>query len=331
MVISVIIPIYNTNTLYLRECIESVLKYECVEIILVDDGSTDKGTIKTYCEYQDKYSNVKVIIQENKGLSRARNLGIEKATGEYVIFLDSDDWWEGDFILKGLDIIKQSSPDLLICEAKKVECDTGITQHIGKEWQEIINWNKGETALLSLLEFDNKYEWYAWRYLIKKSFLLKNSLSFFEGIVYEDVEFIPRMIFEAEKIVAVPGPFVNYRFHNLTSILNTPSAKKSLDKIMVVERSIEFSSKLLNRRLKYLYLQNISQLYLSAYGDYNNGVKIPDKRIKNSFTILKYNKTSYGKMVYSIINLFGFRLGTYIIRQIGKVIVLKNKLNRKGK
>ena len=92
-VISVVIPVYNVEC-YLKECLDSVLKqtYASKEILLVDDGSSDSSGI--ICnEYAARYSNIRVIHKENGGLSSARNRGIEESSGDWVIFLDSDDVW----------------------------------------------------------------------------------------------------------------------------------------------------------------------------------------------------------------------------------------------
>lgn len=99
MKITVIIPIYNTEK-YLRECIESVINqtYSIYEIMLIDDGSTD-NSIKISHEYAQKYKNINVIHTSNKGVSAARNMAVERASGDYIMFVDSDDWLELDLSL----------------------------------------------------------------------------------------------------------------------------------------------------------------------------------------------------------------------------------------
>ncbi|MBR4720790.1 MAG: glycosyltransferase family 2 protein [Clostridia bacterium] len=103
MLLSVIIPVYNCEK-YIRQCVYSILSQPCaeqIEIIIVDDGSPDKsGDICD--EIADSHSNVTVIHKENGGVSSARNAGIEKATGEFIAFVDGDDWWEKDFFDKNI-------------------------------------------------------------------------------------------------------------------------------------------------------------------------------------------------------------------------------------
>ncbi len=110
--ISVIIPIYNVEK-YLEKCIESIINqtYKNLEIILVDDGSKDKSD-EICDEYAKKDNRIKVIHKENSGVSSARNVGIENSKGEYISFVDSDDWLEKDFIEKLHNIIKENNSDL---------------------------------------------------------------------------------------------------------------------------------------------------------------------------------------------------------------------------
>ena len=125
--ISVIIPVYNVEKT-LKRCVDSVLEqsYVNIEIILVDDGSTDRST--EICErYAENFSNIRVLHQENSGPSEARNNGVKIAKGEYIIFLDSDDWWESDFILKCMKKNQKSENkfDIFMGAAQKVDAVTG--------------------------------------------------------------------------------------------------------------------------------------------------------------------------------------------------------------
>lgn len=113
--ISVIVPVYNVQD-YLKKCIDSILEqdYDNFEIIVVDDGSTD-GSEKICDEYGEKYSNVNVYHQINRGLSSARNYGISKATGTYLAFVDSDDFVMKDFLSSMYNNLKQNNVDVCCC------------------------------------------------------------------------------------------------------------------------------------------------------------------------------------------------------------------------
>lgn len=111
--ISIIVPIYKVEK-YLRQCLDSLVNqtYSDIEIILVDDGSPDESS-KIYEEYTKKDSRIKVIKQENQGLSGARNTGVKAASGEYIVFVDSDDWIELDTCEKALIIMQENNADVV--------------------------------------------------------------------------------------------------------------------------------------------------------------------------------------------------------------------------
>ena len=112
--ISVIIPIYNSEK-HLKECVESVLNqtFKNFEIILVDDGSSDASA--NICDvFAEKHSFVKVVHKENQGVSKARNVGIGISSGEYITFLDSDDYLEKNFFQKGYSLVKENNCDLYV-------------------------------------------------------------------------------------------------------------------------------------------------------------------------------------------------------------------------
>ena len=116
-VVSVIIPVYNVEK-YLEECIDSVLAqtYQNIEIILVDDGSTDSSGL--ICDrYAEKNTNISVIHQKNSGLSAARNSGLNKANGDYIYFLDSDDYISADAIEKLFSIAENDKSDIVFFDA----------------------------------------------------------------------------------------------------------------------------------------------------------------------------------------------------------------------
>ena len=111
--ISVILPVYN-NVQYLEECLDSVLAEEklSIEIVAIDDGSTD-GSEQILDDYAGKYENIRVFHQENSGVSVARNLGLEKANGEYICYLDSDDRYCPGVLEKGLALSSEKKLDVL--------------------------------------------------------------------------------------------------------------------------------------------------------------------------------------------------------------------------
>ena len=116
--ISVIIPVYNTE-LYLRRCLESVINqtYTNLQIIIIDDGSTD-NSLKICTEYAQNDNRLIVYSQNNSGVSAARNKGLDMATGDYIAFVDSDDFIENDMFAKLLNTMVNNEADIIVCGIK---------------------------------------------------------------------------------------------------------------------------------------------------------------------------------------------------------------------
>ena len=113
--ISIIIPVYNVK-LYLDNCIQSVIQqsYTDFECILVDDGSTD-GSSEICDQWAEKDNRIIIVHQPNGGVSSARNKGLEQAKGEYICFIDSDDWVDVDYLSAMINNLKEKETDLIIC------------------------------------------------------------------------------------------------------------------------------------------------------------------------------------------------------------------------
>ena len=206
MRLSVIVPVYNVEK-YLEECINSIIneRIEKMEIIVINDGSTDNSLeILKKIKKTKRESNLKIIEQENSGISVARNKGIEAARGEYLYFIDSDDFLEKnglkllleEIIVKNADIIRGNyveyySENRIIKQNKMKD-----TELKGREY---------------LIKRQHTFVPMVWNCIYKRKFLLKNNLKFRIGILNEDVEFNFRAIYLAEKIVEKEVIMYNYR------------------------------------------------------------------------------------------------------------------------
>ncbi len=205
--ISVIIPVYKVEK-YLEKCVDSVINqtYKNLEIILVDDESPDNCP-KICDEYAKKDKRIKVIHKENGGVGSARNKGMEKAVGEYITFVDSDDWLEKNFIQEMLFIINKYKVDYVTCGYYRVY----------ENKKEIINGNLEEIVIDSkeyvnkLLNVQNGYGFVHMK-LIKKEKI--SSLRFEEKLVVgEDALFNIQLCKNIEKIVIYNKPLYNYYFN----------------------------------------------------------------------------------------------------------------------
>ncbi len=216
--LSVIIPVYNTAK-WLGECLDSILRQKAfdLEIVCVDDGSTDESPeiLRTYSE---RDSRIKVITQENRGLSAARNAGLETARGEYIWLLDSDDTINPDSLESVRQAVeKYGKPEVVCFPAAHSFTDPGY-QGTRKERQkrerpdsQLSGINTGPRTMQILLE--EKRRWIVvWIYMIRRDFAEKNRLRFLESLrLHEDMPFVLQMFREAVSVIYIPAVVVNRR------------------------------------------------------------------------------------------------------------------------
>lgn len=203
--ISVIIPVYNVED-YLTESVDSILNqtYKNYEVILIDDGSTDKSPqiCDTYSEKNDK---VNVIHTDNRGLSAARNLGTEKAQGEYIFYLDSDDYIKNNVIERMVKFVEQYDVDIVCGNFMYAYPDkTVIAINEEKEYEVLDTYSAMEQLIKG-----KKIQNFAWGKLIKKEIAQENK--FPVGKLFEDMYWTHYIIDQAEKIVIDYQSFVYYR------------------------------------------------------------------------------------------------------------------------
>lgn len=208
---SVIIPVYNVAA-YLENCVDSLLHQQkmegYLEILLVDDGSTDEsGQI---CDrLAEEHPAVKVVHKENGGLSSARNTGIQHAVGEYVLFVDSDDYVEGNLCQELEKALNQYGETDAICfggieddgvhpsPMRRVPVEDTVCTVDGREF-------------LKKQYRDQNLNVEACLYCYRRQFLLDQNLTFKEGILHEDVEFTPRALMRCGQVLEIPGDYYHY-------------------------------------------------------------------------------------------------------------------------
>lgn len=214
--ISIVIPIYKVESM-LRKCLDSVTNqtYQNLEIILIDDGSPDNCG-KICDEYAEKDSRVIVIHKTNGGLSDARNMGLQRASGEYIMFVDSDDYIEQTACQKFSEYFKET-PDVIIGD-----CITENKGYSIKHYQnlEIGNIFTGKEYMLKALEA-GQFPVVVWLNVYKRSFLNENHLIFKKGRLHEDIEFIPKVFYYAKRVVYSKNKFYYY----ITNEYSISSAK----------------------------------------------------------------------------------------------------------
>lgn len=216
--ISVIVPIYNVEA-YLEECINSILKqsYRNLEIILIDDGSPDNCSV--LCDaWAEKDSRIRVIHKSNGGLSDARNAGLEVATGDYIAFVDSDDWILPEMYEKMLFTIKKENADICACNIRS--CYPDYEEEWGCKEYTVGN----SEQILDMLYSDTKYPVSAWNKLYKRE--CWKELRFPVGKICEDAFTTYHLVHNAERIVQIPEAFYCYRIRPQSIMTSTFSIKR---------------------------------------------------------------------------------------------------------
>ena len=220
--ISVIIPVYNIQQ-HLRECLDSVLgqSYPHLQVICVDDGSTDESPA-ILAEYAQKDPRVQVIRQKNAGPGAARNTGLEAATGEYVIFLDSDDWFEPDFLAKMVDTAQREGADVAICRA--VEFDTNSGRELPSEWMMKKQYLPGKLAFAPQEMADHLFQFtygMPWDKFYRRELLTSSGIRYPALKNSEDLAFVYPTLLAAKRIAVVDEVLIHHRINRMASVSNS--------------------------------------------------------------------------------------------------------------
>lgn len=214
--VSVVFPVYNAEQ-YLEECLESILKqtYEDIEIICVNDGSTD-NSLAVLNDYASKDSRFQVYSKENegKGAASARNMGLEYAAGEYVLVLDSDDFFEPDMVEMLVKRAEETIADVVITTAQiydnLYQCDGGILNRPELKWtpeKNPFSWKDCPGKIFQIADF------VAWNKLFRRDFMERNHIRF-EAIPISDDQYPSIMgVVLADRISVVDKPLIHYRMN----------------------------------------------------------------------------------------------------------------------
>lgn len=242
--VSLIIPVYNVQD-YIEKCLDSVVNQtiDDMEIIIVNDGSKDQSKQKIE-NYLEKYPKIKYLEKENGGLSDARNYGLKFARGEYVAFLDSDDYVEKNTYEEMYNLAKKEKSDMVECDfiweyPNKIREDIGVLYSSKKEMIEkarVVAWNK----------------------LIKREIIEKTNLQFPVGLRYEDVEFFYKMVPYISKVSFVKKCLIHY-VQRGDSIANTQNIRtkeifKVLDNVIKYYKENNLYNEY-KQELEYIYVR----------------------------------------------------------------------------
>jgi len=269
MLLSIIIPVYNVEE-YLTECLDSVFSQDLndCEIISVNDGSKDTSR-QILSDYQKKNPELIIIDQENGGLSEARNAGLKVAKGEYIYFLDSDDYLLPEVIEKINKSIQQSKCEVIGFNATA----NGITIYIPSFI--VANFGKSGISFFSDFYYDNGF--YPFfniaLYVYRKSFLDHHNLYFKKGIYHEDILFTLHVFYYTTSICGYNIPIFNYRQNREGSITTNIKLKNLSDKSKICReldcfyQEHNFENKHFYNTIFYIYIFTIYQALQNGYSE----------------------------------------------------------------
>ncbi|MCI9559123.1 MAG: glycosyltransferase [Lachnospiraceae bacterium] len=275
--ISVIIPVYNVEN-YLKRCIESVIKqtYKNLEIILVDDGSTDHSA--DICdEYAQKDKRIIVIHKKNGGLSSARNAGIGIATGDFIGFVDSDDYISENMYRNLLALILKGNYDISVCGI----CRTDGKRKWIKRDRSIVTYKRDEylKKILKINSHDPNH--FACNKLYKKELFEDSTVRYPESLTCEDVEGTFRIILKSKKIIE--SKWVGYYYWiNPESITASKYGKNNLDLFQICDHIIRLAINYGNPEIIYgailykkrIYFANLCKIAISEIEPGFNEIEI---------------------------------------------------------
>ena len=298
--LSIIVPVYNVEK-YLPKCLESLTNQTLkdIEIICVNDGSMD-NSLAILKEFASKDSRIRIIDNRHQGVAKTRNTGIEQATGEYIGFVDSDDFIDIDFFEKLYNSATKSNSDIAIAS---------ILKH--KNFFNIYNakYTKEETAItiqdkIKLCGDKKHFFFYAWNKIYKSSLIKKNNIEFSEGQIYEDVMFAIRALYYSNKIISVSKTKYHYVEHeNSLTKYKDKTGGKEQDLIKAYSELQEFcNSKNIEipERLNYYTKENFGFILNFYKGKYQSKIQL-----FNIFTIATISNYSETR---NLITILGFKI-----------------------
>lgn len=292
MKVSVIVPVYNVEE-YIGKCLQSLVNQtlDNIEIIVVNDGSPDNSQ-KIIDKYVKKYpKKVKSFIKENGGQGSARNYGLLKASGEYISYVDGDDYVEKNMLEDMYNLAKKDNNDIVICGSNVISMDNEII----KSEPAIIYNDKDLDILFGKMA--------VWNKIYKRDLLLENKIEFRSKVWYEDIDFTIKLLFDNVKVSFINKPLYDYLLR-LGSTMNNSNINRNLELIQAFDEMISYFKK------KNIYDDVYEKLeFLCIYHMYICGIT----RIINAKTSFKDKFNIINKFInYINANFKGFRKNKYI-------------------
>ena len=332
MKFSVIVPVYKAEG-YLEQCVESVLQqtYTDFELILVDDGSPDR--CPEMCdELAEKDSRIKVLHKENGGASSARNAGLDIASGEYIMFLDSDDYWNDRGALSKLNFsIVPLNPDVAVFGCTDIDERSGKKDVSRSDYDMTVMKSGDKDRILHYFLAEGKLPGAAYVFATRRDLIERLKIRFKEGITAEDYDWVLSIFLNASNFAAIDDPFYTYRKRQEGSVTTSSQLNiingisYTLDKWIVESEKI--SSSVVRRDvLNYLaHIYTTGVIMIARLSSENK--KIAIESLKTYKNILKTSYWKKTKAVRFSLAIFGYRITAYMTNKayrIRRAMVMKN-------
>lgn len=315
---SIIVPVYNVEE-YLNQCVDSVLSqtYTNFELILVDDGSPDN--CPQICdEYARRDSRIRVIHQQNGGLSSARNVGLKNANGDYVIFLDSDDYWNNSFLLEDVNGIATNNVDLVVLKHIVHNEINGEDVEVCSKFSRLdfvddIYENK-IYQLISVQLFDTC----AWNKVYRREIITENNLFFEESIIAEDLDWAARILLYSKSVDVLDKAYYVYRKGRAGAITSSLKQKNIIDTRDSIIRCLTYPQlKHENAGFKKAYYNYIAYRYVIWHAE-NHLVKSGNqkelfKEMKQYKWLLNYDSNKKVRLAKITSRCLGLRLTSMLL------------------
>ena len=323
MFFSIILPVYNVEK-YLEECVNSILAqtFKDYEIILVDDGAKDNSP--AICDdFAKKYSQIKVIHKENGGQSTARNTGFNAACGEYVIFLDSDDFITDENFFEDIyNKIQEANSDIVLYKYSKYFDNTKALDKCTFSLNFAESITDSDEMLESLVRNDAYYGM-AWIKAFRRKIAVDNNIEFDTNLVCEDMDWYFNLVLYADKISAIDKSYIAYRQRE-GSVTSSLKLKNLTDYIFTMEKwNKKIKEVDISDKKRTALMGALAKYYSNMFITY---IRVPDnekkkhiKRIKDISDILDHSMSSRPQQISKIYKLTGFAGVTAILKIIDKI------------
>lgn len=315
--LSIIIPAYNAEQ-YLSKCLDSLVKQKVCsfEVIVVNDGSLDQ-TESIVLEYKRQYSFIKLLNKENGGVSSARNMGLQFAKGEFIGFVDPDDYVDANMFLEMLNVTREKNVDIVMCGYREVYESNNSYEVVSSIREGVYNEEEIKTDILTRLIGINKYDLQnnlehgifgqVWRCIFRRNIITTNELLFLEGVDYgEDEIFLITYLMHSSSFYMLNKPLYNYVRHKTSLTMSKNISKMNRNMITLIEKKYEILKyfkvyKTFEEEYYYYVCRRVIEVLLNQeYNNFKGLYKNIKKIINNSIiynVILNESKYLYSSKI----------------------------------